>query len=298
MEKLQLNHEVSLSRIVQGLWRLTSWNMSSQEIVDFVYQCIDLGVTSFDTAEIYGNYEAERVFGEALKLDPSLRSKIEIITKTGINMKSVKRDYRIGHYDTTYNKIIASCKKSIELMNCEYLDVYLIHREDPLIDHKEVARALDDLKSMGLIKSYGVSNFDPFKFEALQHFTNNQLVTNQIEISPLCFEHFNSGMMDVLQKHEVHPMIWSPLAGGEIFTSDDEKAVKVRNILKVIADRHQEEMDTIVYAWLLKHPTKGLLISGSGKIERLKNAVRALDVELSLEEWYEIYTASQEQELR
>jgi predicted oxidoreductase len=298
MEKLQLNHEVSLSRIVQGLWRLTSWNMSSQEIVDFVYQCIDLGVTSFDTAEIYGNYEAERVFGEALKLDPSLRSKIEIITKTGINMKSVKRDYRIGHYDTTYNKIIASCKKSIELMNCEYLDVYLIHREDPLIDHKEVARALNDLKSMGLIKSYGVSNFDPFKFEALQHFTNNQLVTNQIEISPLCFEHFNSGMMDVLQKHEVHPMIWSPLAGGEIFTSDDEKAVKVRNILKVIADRHQEEMDTIVYAWLLKHPTKGLPISGSGKIERLKNAVRALDVELSLEEWYEIYTASQEQELR
>lgn len=298
MEKLQLNHEVSLSRIVQGLWRLTSWNMSSQEIVDLVYQCIDLGVTSFDTAEIYGNYEAERVFGEALKLDPSLRSKIEIITKTGINMKSVKRDYRIGHYDTTYNKIIASCKKSIELMNCEYLDVYLIHREDPLIDHKEVARALNDLKSMGLIKSYGVSNFDPFKFEALQHFTNNQLVTNQIEISPLCFEHFNSGMMDVLQKHEVHPMIWSPLAGGEIFTSDDEKAVKVRNILKVIADRHQEEMDTIVYAWLLKHPTKGLPISGSGKIERLKNAVRALDVELSLEEWYEIYTASQEQELR
>ena len=298
MEKLQLNHEVSLSRIVQGLWRLTSWNMSSLEIVDFVYQCIDLGVTSFDTAEIYGNYEAERVFGEALKLDPSLRSKIEIITKTGINMKSVKRDYRIGHYDTTYNKIIASCKKSIELMNCEYLDVYLIHREDPLIDHKEVARALNDLKSMGLIKSYGVSNFDPFKFEALQHFTNNQLVTNQIEISPLCFEHFNSGMMDVLQKHEVHPMIWSPLAGGEIFTSDDEKAVKVRNILKVIADRHQEEMDTIVYAWLLKHPTKGLPISGSGKIEHLKNAVRALDVELSLEEWYEIYTASQEQELR
>ena len=298
MEKLQLNHEVSLSRIVQGLWRLTSWNMSSLEIVDFVYQCIDLGVTSFDTAEIYGNYEAERVFGEALKLDPSLRSKIEIITKTGINMKSVKRDYRIGHYDTTYNKIIASCKKSIELLNCEYLDVYLIHREDPLIDHKEVARALNDLKSMGLIKSYGVSNFDPFKFEALQHFTNNQLVTNQIEISPLCFEHFNSGMIDVLQKHEVHPMIWSPLAGGEIFTSDDEKAVKVRNILKVIADRHQEEMDTIVYAWLLKHPTKGLPISGSGKIERLKNAVRALDVELSLEEWYEIYTASQEQELR
>ncbi len=298
MEKLHLNNEVSLSRIVQGLWRLTSWKMSPQEIVEFVYQCIECGVTSFDTAEIYGNYEAEAKFGEALKLDPSLRSKIEIITKTGINMKSVKRDYRIGHYDTSYDKIIASCKKSIQLMNCEYLDVFLIHREDPLINHQEVARALNDLKSMGLIKSYGVSNFDPFKFEALQHFTNNQLVTNQIEISPLCFEQYNSGLMAVLQKHQVHPMIWSPLAGGSIFTSEDPKIVRVRNVIAEIANRHHEEMDTIVYAWLLKHPTKGLPISGSGKIERLKHAVRALDVELSLEEWYEIYTASEEQELR
>jgi len=298
MEKVQFNNEVSLSRIVQGLWRLTSWKMSDAEIVNFVYECIKLGVTSFDTAEIYGNYEAEEVFGRALKLDPSLRSMIQIITKTGINMKSVKRDYRIGHYDTSYDKIVASCKKSIELMNCEYLDVFLIHREDPLINHQEVTRALNDLKSMGLIKSYGVSNFDPFKFEALQYFTNNQVVTNQIEVSPLCFEHYNSGMMDVLQKHRVHPMIWSPLAGGSIFTSDDPKVIKVRNVIKEIATRHNEDLDTIVYAWLLKHPTKGLPISGSGKIERLKHAVRALDVQLSLEEWYEIYTASGEQELR
>lgn len=298
MEKLQLNNEVSLSRIVQGLWRLTSWNMKDEEVVNFIYECIKLGVTSFDTAEIYGNYEAEEAFGRALKLDPSLRSMIQIITKTGINMKSTKRNYRIGHYDTSYDKIVASCKKSIEVMNCEYLDVFLIHREDPLINHQEVARALNDLKTMGLIKSYGVSNFDPFKFEALQYFTNNQLVTNQIEISPLCFEHYNTGMMDVLQKHRIHPMIWSPLAGGAIFTSDDPKVVRVRNVIADIANRHHEEMDTIVYAWLLKHPTKGLPISGSGKIERLKHAVHALDVELSLEEWYEIYTASQEQELR
>lgn len=298
MEKIQLNNEVSLSRIVQGLWRLTSWKMNDAEIVLFIKECIALGVTSFDTAEIYGNYEVEEVFGRALKLDPSLRSQIQIITKTGINMKSVKRDYRIGHYDTRYAKIVASCKKSIELMHCEYLDVFLVHREDPLINHAEVARALNDLKAMGLIKSYGVSNFDPFKFEALQHFTNNQLVTNQIEISPLCFEHYNSGLMDVLQKHNVHPMIWSPLAGGDIFNSDDPKAITVRNVLTDIAARHNEDVDTIVYAWLLKHPTKGLPISGSGKIERLKRAVHALDVELTLEEWYEIYTASKEQELR
>ena len=116
MEKIQLNNEVALSRIIQGLWRLKSWKMTPEALLEFVHQCIDLGVTSFDTAEIYGNYEAEAMFGEALKLEPELRSKIEIITKTGINMKSDKRPYAIGHYDTTYDKVVASCKKSIANM--------------------------------------------------------------------------------------------------------------------------------------------------------------------------------------
>ena len=208
MEKIQLNNEVALSRIIQGLWRLKSWKMTPEALLEFVHQCIDLGVTSFDTAEIYGNYEAEAMFGEALKLEPELRSKIEIITKTGINMKSDKRPYSIGHYDTTYDKVVASCKKSIDLMHCEYLDVFLIHREDPLINHKEVARALNDLKAMGLIKSFGVSNFDPFKFDALHKATGGQLVTNQIEVSPLCFEHFESQRAAQLQVLQwVQPLV-------------------------------------------------------------------------------------------
>ena len=298
MEKIQLNNEVALSRIIQGLWRLKSWKMTPEALLEFVHQCIDLGVTSFDTAEIYGNYEAEAMFGDALKLEPGLRSKIEIITKTGINMKSDKRPYSIGHYDTTYDKVVASCKKSIDLMHCEYLDVFLIHREDPLINHKEVARALNDLKAMGLIKSFGVSNFDPYKFDALHKATGGQLVTNQIEVSPLCFEHFNNGNMDYLQSVDVPPMIWSPLAGGKIFTGTDDRSANVRKVLEDLSKDYGVETDVLAYAWLLKHPVRMMPICGSGKIERVKNAVKALDVELKHEDWYKIYVASKDQELR
>ena len=207
-------------------------------------------------------------------------------------MKSVKRDYRIGHYDTSYDKIIASCKKSIDLMHCEYLDVFLIHREDPLINHEEVARALNDLKTMGLIKSYGVSNFDPFKFEALQHFTHNQLVTNQIEISPLCFEHYNSGLMDVLQKHQVHPMIWSPLAGGKIFTGEGEAENRLRDTLEIVReDIGADSIDVVAFSWLLSHPAQMIPITGSGEMKYVKKPVEALKYKLTPEQWYMIWTA-------
>lgn len=298
METLQLTQDVSLSRIVQGLWRLKKWEMSLEERIAFIEGCIDLGVTSFDTAEIYGNYEAETLFGDVLRAKPNLRVKIQIITKTGINMKSDKRPYTMGHYDTRYDRIVSSAKKSIENMACGYLDVFLIHREDPLIDHEEVARALKDLKHQGIIKSYGVSNFDPFKFNALYEATQHQLVTNQIELNPLVFEHFNNGNMDYLQQVHVHPMIWSPLAGGKLFSSDEEAVVKVRKVIETIAKRHHTSADTVVYAWILMHPVKALPISGSSKLDRLKNAVDALNLSLTHEEWYEIYVASGSQVLR
>ncbi len=298
MERIQLNDSVSLSRIIQGLWHITDWKRTPQEHLAFVNECLKLGVTSFDIAEIYGDYEAEAVFGDVLKLDPSLRSKIEIITKTGINMASSKRPYSIGHYDTSYERIVSSCKASLEKLNTTYLDVFLIHREDPLIDHEEVARALNDLKTQGLIKAYGVSNFDPFKFEALQEATHHQLVTNQIEWNPLVFEHVTSGMLDVLQKHHVSPMIWSPLAQGQLFNPNKPKALKVAQLLHALAKKYKTAPETVAFAYLLKHPVKAMPISGSSQTTRLKHAVDALDLKLDREDWYKIYTASGDKWLR
>lgn len=298
METIQLNKDVSLSRIVQGFWRLHNWDMDAQALLNFMKQCVELGVTSFDTAEIYGNYTSEKLLGDALALDPLFRSKIQIITKTGINKLNPNKPYRIKHYETTYEKIKQSCYSSLKKLNTTYIDVYLIHREDPLFDQLGAVRAFNELMVEGCIKSYGVCNYDPFKLDAFHTLSNFKCVTNQIEISPLQFEHFNSGMMDLLQKYQIHPMIWSPLNGGNIFTSNDENVVNLRNVLERIADKHHTTTDTIVYAWHLKHPVKAMVISGTQKISRLQNAINALQINLEHEEWYEIYCASGQQILR
>ena len=297
MKYVKLSDKVSLSAVVQGFWRLTDWNTTDEENAAQIRACVERGVTSFDTAERYGFGTCEERLGQALKLAGVDRSKIQIVTKTGISW-SEPSDNAFGYYDTRYDRIIASCKESIRKLGCEYLDVYLIHREDPCIDHHETAAALKQLKKEGLILEAGVSNFDPFKFQALNNCMDGTLVTNQIEWNPGCFEHFDSGMMDVLVEKQIHPMIWSPLAGGRLFTSDEEKYVRARKVIGEIAAKHEVEPDTLVYAWLMYHPVGAIPICGSRNVERLDKAIAALDVRLTHMEWYQIYVASGQQVLR
>lgn len=298
MKTIKLNSEVSLSAITQGMWRLTSWNLSTDELVQFMNNCIELGVTSFDTAELYGDYHCEEEMGKAIKANPKLRSKIQIITKTGINKPKENNSYTMAHYETRYEKIMSSCQKSLENLNTDYINLFLIHREDPMLDIQEVAKAFKELLEKGMVKAVGVSNFNPRQFSALQKACGGVLVCNQIEVSPLQFEHFNNDNMFYLQEEGVHPMYWSPLAGGQIFTSDSKEASSLRNVLEELAKKYQCEVDTLVYAWLLKHPVNGIAISGSSKIDRLKNAIKGSELELEHEDWYRIYTASHQQILR
>ncbi len=298
METIKVGNTLEFSRLVQGFWRLTDWNFSLNELIAFMEACIDRGVTTFDTAEIYSDTECERQMGLAFKTEPELRGKIQLVTKTGI-FKQKEGYGEFGYYNTTYNRIVESCKSSIQRLQCGYIDLYLIHREDPCFDAWETARALKDLKKQGLIREAGVSNFDPFKFDALNTAMDGTLVTNQLEWNPVCFEHFNSGMMDVMVKHKLHPMVWSPLAGGKLFSSEAPECVKALKVFSDIAKQHGESVETIVYAWLLYHPAKVLPITGSGKLERLDMAIRALEeVRLQHWEWYKLYAASGQQVLR
>lgn len=304
MEYVKLTENLSLSRIIQGFWRLTDWHWDTEILADFMRGCIERGVTTFDTAEIYGNTECERQMGLVFAKYPKLRQQVQLVTKTGIRKDggTVTSDggtIQISkHYDTRYETIRQACRDSIERLHCGYIDLYLIHREDPLLDPHAAAKALLELKAEGLVKEIGVSNFDPCKFNALQNCTGGQLVTNQIEFSPVCYEHIDSGMLDLLLEKQIHPMIWSPLAGGRIFTSDEEPYRKVRAKLEEIAGRHGTAPETILYAWILYHPVGMLPLVGSNKLSRLDHAVAALDVHLKHWEWYEIYLASGEKWLR
>lgn len=293
MRTVKLSEQLTLSPVVQGFWRLDGWNFSARELAQFMNACIERGVTSFDTAEIYAGTLCETLMGEAFEADKTIRGRIQLVSKTGIFQKD-----GFGYYNTTYDRVIQSCKESLQRLHTDYLDLYLIHREDPCFDPWETARALKTLKKEGLIREAGVSNFDPFKFDAINMAMNGTLVTNQIEWNPVCFEHFDSGMMDYLTVHRIHPMLWSPLAGGRLFKGEDERCIRAMNKIREIAQRHGEAPETIIYAWLMYHPVGAAPISGSNKLERLDLALRALDVKLEHYEWYEIYTASGTQVLR
>lgn len=162
----------------------------------------------------------------------------------------------------------------------------------------DTAEALLQLKKEGLVREIGVSNFDPYKFDAMNGAVGGQLVTNQIEWNPLCFEHFNTGMMDYLTYHKIHPMIWSPLAGGRLFSGNDEACVKARKKIEDIAARHNVEPAVIVYAWIMYHPVGAIPLVGSQKLDRLDLAIKALDVKLEQSEWFELYSASGQQVIR
>ena len=295
MKKVQLSEELSLSAVVQGFWRADSWNMTTQEMVNFMHACIERGVTTFDTAEIYGGAEAK--MGEAFAADPSILKEIELVSKTGIYLTELD-GATFGYYNTTKERVLQSCKESLKKLHADHLDLYLIHREDPLLNPWDTAEALLQLKKEGLVREIGVSNFDPYKFDAMNGAVGGQLVTNQIEWNPLCFEHFNTGMMDYLTYHKIHPMIWSPLAGGRLFSGNDEACVKARKKIEDIAARHNVEPAVIVYAWIMYHPVGAIPLVGSQKLDRLDLAIKALDVKLEQSEWFELYSASGQQVIR
>ena len=283
-----------LSELVQGYWRLAEWNMTPQQRLTFLKQHIELGITTVDHADIYGNYECEKLFGEALALDSSLRNEIEIVTKCDIQLCGDKTpDRKINHYDTSAKHIYQSVDNSLERLGVDEIDVLLIHRPDALMDADEVAGAFSELHKVGKVKHFGVSNFSPSQFELLQSRLGKPLVTNQVEINPINFEVVHDGTLDQLQLLRTRPMAWSCLAGGELFNAKSEQAKRIRAELELIKEEiGAQSIDQVIYAWVLRLPSKPLPIIGSGQISRVKAAVSALELELSREQWFRIWVAS------
>lgn len=291
--------KLKLSNIVHGLWRLAEWNYTSQELLELAQQCTELGITSFDLADIYGNYECEKLFGEALSLAPHFRQEIQIVSKCGIKLNTDKfPERKLKTYDYSYEYIVGSAEQSLINLKTDYLDLLLLHRPSPFFDPEEVAKAFDHLKQSGKVRQFGVSNFNVLQFEMLQKHLNVEMVTNQVEISPYCLEHFENGNVEFFLKENIRPMAWSPLAGGRLFKPQNEKAERVRQaLIKVAGELDKDTIDVVAYAWLLQHPLQIIPIVGSGKIERIKKAVEAQNIQLSLEQWFAIYTAAKGEEL-
>ena len=290
MERISLNKEVSLSRIVYGMWRLgDDENTSPEHVRAKIDASLDQGITSFDQADIYGGYEAEEILGNALS-GSALRNKMEIVTKCDI-IAPVGRyaDARVKYYDTSRAHIMASVDHSLRLMGIDHIDLLLIHRPDPLMDHHETGAALDEVIASGKVRSVGVSNFRPYDWELLQSAMKNQLVTNQIELSVLAHDSFVNGDVAFHQRIGTPLMAWSPLAGGALFSGDHPD---VMSVLSNVASQNNVDETAVAIAWLLAHPSRILPVLGTNSLERIKGMSAALDVKMDRQTWYEIYTAA------
>lgn len=282
------------SELVQGYWRMAEWGMSAQQRLSFLKQHIELGISTVDHADIYGNYECEHLFGEALKLEPSVREQIQIVTKCDIHLCGDKTpDRKINHYDTSKAHILQSVDNSLSRLNVENIDVLLIHRPDALMDADEVADAFNQLSQTGKVNHFGVSNHSPSQFNLLQSRLDKPLVTNQVEINPINFDVTDDGTLDQLQQLRTRPMAWSCLAGGGLFSGMSEQELRIREELEAIKEEiGASSIDQVIYAWVRRLPSNPLVIIGSGKIERVKAAVDGLDFELTREQWFRIWVAS------
>jgi len=283
-----------VSRIVSGMMRLMDWEMDTIELLKWIQACLDLGITTFDHADLYGDYTCEKIFGEALIKDPSLRQRIQLISKCGIKLVSkYYPNHKIKHYDTTPNHIVASVENSLRCFHTTYLDLLLIHRPDPLINADEIAEAFERLKSSGKVLHFGVSNFSPSQFEALASRLDIPLVTNQVEFSLINTDSLENGDFDLCQKWQISAMAWSPLGGGALFHADNRRAGQLRQTLSNISESlGGVGIDQLAIAWILMHPNHIVPILGTLNLDRLSAMAEAIKIQLSREQWFEIWSSA------
>jgi predicted oxidoreductase len=283
-----------VSRIALGLWRLADWEMSDRELLDWIHANLDLGLTTFDHADIYGQGACQPLFGRALALEPGLRQRMQLVTKCGIMLPGATcPEQAVKHYDTSRAHIVASTEESLRLLGTDHVDLLLIHRPDPLMDPDEVAEAFTALHQSGKVLHFGVSNFTPSQFNLLASRLSMPLVTNQIEVSVLHLDLLHDGTVDQCLERGIAPMAWSPYAQGRVFTGDGERVVRVRRALEAVGrDLGGAAIDQVALAWILAHPARFVPILGSGKLERIRSAVGALGIQLEREQWFAIWSAS------
>ena len=290
MERLQISEGLEFSQLVYGMWRLADDANTSIKHVDAkIRAALDQGITTFDQADIYGGYTAEDVMGAALKTSPSLRQQMEIVTKCDIVIDAGRHaGARVKHYDTTRAHINESVNQSLIAMGTDVIDVLLIHRPDPLMNHHETGEALDALVDSGKVRAVGVSNFRPWDWNLLQSAMRHSLVTNQIELSLKEISPLTNGDLAFHQQHGHVVMAWSPLGGGDLMTGSGELA----NRLDVIAKRHEVDRAAVATAFLMAHPAKITPVMGTNNLERISALSDAQKVELDRQDWFCLYEAA------
>lgn len=289
MDRVTLSDHLTMSRLVYGMWRLGDDTDTSPEHIERKIQsCLDQGITTFDQADIYGDYGAEAVLGGALRANRSLRPKMEIVTKCDI-LAPIGCHADIGgkYYDTSRAHILSSVDRSLGEMGIEHIDLLLIHRPDPMMDHHETGAALDEVVKSGKVRAVGVSNFRPWDWDLLQSAMQTPLATNQIELSLGELRPFTNGDLAFHQRQDHAVMAWSPLGGGSLMQPDSAAG----QVADEIAAEFGVDRAAVAVAFLLAHPAKILPVMGTNNLERIGKISDALKVRLDRPTWFRLYQA-------
>jgi predicted oxidoreductase len=282
--------KTKLSPVIAGTmnWGVWDKNLTIKEMESMIQICLENKITTFDHADIYGDYTTESEFGKAFKSSKIDRKKLQLISKCGIQLQSEQRNNTIKHYDCSRDYIIWSVEQSLKKLQTDYLDVLLLHRPSPLMQADEIAEAVEKLKSEGKIIDFGVSNFSSSQTELIRQKT--EISYNQLQFSATNFEPMQDGSLDYMQINNIRPMSWNPL--GCVFREDIPQTHRLKKLLATLVSKYHLGSDTLLLAWILKHPAKVIPIAGTVNVARIQSLMKAVELELDVEDWFAIWTES------
>jgi predicted oxidoreductase len=294
MEKIYLSDSgPKVSSAIYGFWRWEDYSaqVNSNTMESIVNLCLSLGINTFDHADVYGDYQCESMFGQALKKGAFKREDVVLFSKCGVLLPSAQRPgVRLRHVNTSAAHITQSVENSLRNLQTDYLDIFLLDHLDPLSNLEETALTLEKLKNSGKVKNIGVANFSVFQHQLLAAYLHIPIVTNHIELNVLNTLALDNGVLDYIKQRYMRPLAAAPLAGGRIENGTDETAVRVRQKLTDIGAKYGANVESTAVAWLVK--LGALPLIGTINEQRIRNIANAFSIELDHQDWYEIYQAS------
>ncbi len=270
-------------------WGAWGKQLSTTDMVAQIQRTLSAGITTFDHADIYGDYTTEAQFGEAFQQSGVSREEIQLISKCGIQHVGSTRNNRVKHYNYTKDYIIWSVEASLKKLRTDYVDLMLLHRPSPLMHPEEISEAILFLKEQGKILDFGVSNFNSSQIEMIS--SHIPVCANQIEFSLTAHEAMYNGCLEYLSRENTIAMSWSPL--GTVFKEDNETTRRIRKCLLYLRNKYNCTEAQMLLAWILKHPAKPYPVIGTTNEKRLLNAQEAVSIDLAIEDWFELLAASQ-----
>ncbi|RAW01194.1 aldo/keto reductase [Pseudochryseolinea flava] len=293
MQKIYLSDAgPKVSPAVYGFYRWDDLGSNaSQTMEKIVNLCLELGINTFDHAEIYGAYQCESLFGDIITKKSFKREDIVLFSKCGLRVPSPQHpEVRLKHYDTSAKHILSSVENSLKKLRTDYIDIFLLDHLDPISNLEESAIAIEKLLKSGKVKHIGVANFTVFQHQLLAAYIRTPIVTHHLELNLLNTGALDNGQIDYIKQRYMRPLVSSPLASGRIATGTDEVASRVRTKLEEIAPKYSADIESVAVAWLIK--LGALPLIGTKEEKRIKNIASAFNIQLDHQDWYDLYIAS------